>query len=182
MVWEELRQRLSPHATRLAYAGSLRRRKISVGDIEILFVPTIGANLLDLFAASNIDAELEAMLAEGIIKKRPNIKGSEAWGPMNKLGIHVATGLPVDFFTTTEASWYGYLVCRTGGKLNNIAVAQAARDKGWQWNPYDGQLTKLRRGRDEDGTIQPPEVHPIISEEDLYNFVGLPYQEPWHRE
>lgn len=181
-VWEELRERLSPHTTRIAYAGSLRRRKLSVGDIEVVFAPTVGANLLDLFAASNVDAELELMLADGTIAKRRNVKGSFAWGPENKLAVHTASGIPIDFFATTEAHWHGYMVCRTGGMQNNIIVATKARERGWKWNPYNGQLTRLARPRDEDGQPEDRQTHPIHSEQELYEFVGMQYLEPWQRE
>lgn len=45
------------------------------------------------------------------------------WGEKNKLAVHVRTGIPVDFFAATEANWWNYLVCRTGGEQNNIAIA-----------------------------------------------------------
>lgn len=158
---------------RLICAGSLRRRKLEVGDVEILYIPkfaTVPDGLFDQKRVSLVDVALDEMLKAGIIAKRRNVNGSEMWGEKNKLAVHVASGIPVDFFATTEASWFNYLVCRTGGAENNRQIAMAANNKGWTWNPYGGGFT------DEHGQIVP-----VKSEQDVFVLVGLPYREPWER-
>lgn len=96
------------------------------------------------------------------------------WGAQNKLARHVASGVPIDFFTTTAANFWNYLVCRTGGARTNVAICNAAIKKGWKWNPYgEGFSRAAGLGR---------EVHAVASEREVFEFVGLDYLEPGDRE
>lgn len=175
-VAKELCDALKPVTERLIVAGSLRRRKPEVGDVEILFIPKI--ELVkpedDFFAApkplSLADVIITVLVRRGILAKRENVNGSEMWGPKNKLALHVASGIPVDLFTACESNWFNYLVCRTGGKDNNTAIATAAQAKGWKWHPYAHGFT------DEHGN-----PHRVTSEQDVFTLAGLPYREPWDR-
>ena len=161
---------------RLICAGSLRRRKLAVGDVEILYIPkfaTVQDGFFDSKRVNVVDEALEEMLKTGIIAKRKNMNGSVMWGDKNKLAVHVASGIPVDFFAATEANWFNYLVCRTGGSENNVAICNAAITKGWKWNPYG-------RGFSRANAIG-GEIHQVSSEREVFEFVGLPYREPWER-
>lgn len=158
---------------RLICAGSLRRRKLAVGDVEILYIPkfaTVPDGLFDKKVVNLVDVALEEMLKAGILAKRKNVNGSVMWGDKNKLAVHVASGIPVDFFAATEENWFNYLVCRTGGAENNMAIASAAQSKGWKWNPYGAGFTDDRG-----------QLVPVKSERDVFDLVGLPYREPWER-
>jgi DNA polymerase/3'-5' exonuclease PolX len=158
---------------RLVVAGSLRRRKLEVGDVEILYVPKLVSQTVDFFTScsvSAVDLMLADLLGKNIIAKRTNKNGSVMWGEKNKLAVHVASGIPVDFFAATEANWFNYLVCRTGGAENNCQIASAAQAKGWKWNPYGAGFM------DDRGLIVQ-----VKSERDVFELVELPYREPWER-
>ncbi len=173
-VAKELCAYLSPFTERLIVAGSLRRRKLEVGDVEILFVPKFEQRALDFFSKTTVsmaDEMLSPLCQNGIIEKRPNVNGSTMWGEKNKFAVHVATGVPVDLFTATAENWFNYLVCRTGSAENNMAIATAAQARGWKWNPYGAGFTNP----------QTRETHLVTSEQSVYEFVGLPYKEPWER-
>ena len=62
---------------------------------------------------SQINRELRAL-------RSPEPVGTFARGVQNKLGIHVPSGIPVDFFATTPAGWFRSLVIRTGSKDFNL--------------------------------------------------------------
>lgn len=167
-------------------AGSLRRRKPFVSDIEILFVPKVRAARADdgpaafssdLFRAPAPVNEAEIAIANllrlGLLAKRPNVNGIEAWGAKNKLGVHGPSGMPVDLFTATSDNWFNYLVCRTGGAMNNVRICEAAIAKGWKWNPYGSGFSRPKG--------LSVEHHVVTSEREVFEFVGLPYLEPWKR-
>ena len=165
---------LRPACARLIVAGSLRRRRPDVGDIEILYIPLSEERQSDLFfteEASLADERIEALEARGVLERRMNIIGREMYGPQNKLMRHCETGIPVDLFATTAEAWHNYLVCRTGPAASNTRIAVAARLRGWKWNPYGPGFTNLATG----------EVRPIGSEEGVFAFVGLPYHQPKER-
>lgn len=101
-IAEFLKASLEPYCERIVIAGSLRRGKPAVGDIELLLIPKYENRPDGLFDTKPVDLADEAlsrMLAGGKIKKRPNKTGVFTWGAQNKLGIHVETGIPVDFFS-----------------------------------------------------------------------------------
>lgn len=177
-VAREIVALIQPLCTRLIIAGSLRRRKSEVGDLEIVFIPQVRRVPIGLFGEvreeSLVDDVLAHMTNMGTIARRTNAIGSEMWGAKNKLARHVASELPVDFFIATEENWFNYIVCRTGGAQSNIAIASAARAKGWKWNPYDEGFSRPSGlGR---------EVRPVQSEREVFEFAGLEYREPWERE
>jgi DNA polymerase/3'-5' exonuclease PolX len=170
----ELCADLAAEASRFLICGSLRREKPLVGDIEIVFVPRTGPmrSSEDLFETvrevSLVDLFLGRLLAEGVIERRRNVNGSAMWGDSNKLATHLASGIPVDFFATTEDAWWNYVVCRTGGAESNKRIASEAKARGWKWamtGPGFVRRTGPDRGR----------IIPMRSEREVFEFVKLPY-------
>lgn len=175
LLVEELR----PVCERIEVAGSLRRCAPKVGDIEIVYIPKFRQGLVDgeLFVGE-IDlamAQIYWLEQVGVLQRRPNINGVETFGEQNKLMRHVSSGIPVDLFATDARSWSNYLVCRTGPAAFNIRVASRARELGWQWHPYDAGFSRIRPG----SNVR--EWRFIGSEEDLFEFCGWSYIQPWER-
>ena len=172
-VARELCAILKPVSERLIVAGSLRRRKAEVGDIEILYIPRMEERRIDLLTSTPMSLAhdaINAMLASGILSKRPSVTGSTSWGISNRLALH-RSGLPVDFFSASEGNWYNYLVCRTGPAASNIRIAAAAQNMGYKWHPYGRGFEHLDTGKG----------FPMKSEKAVFDFVNLPYAEPWDR-
>ncbi len=177
-VAKRLSAALAPYCERIEIAGSLRREKPTVGDIELLYIPRVtqepdpNSLLGDLLPVNQADREIAILQRTGILARRLNCKGAEMFGPLNKLMLHRYTEIPVDLFATTEAAWFNYLVCRTGGADNNVAICEAARARGYKWNPYAEGFTNLRSGLSQ----------PMHSEEHVFTFVGLPFLPPNQRQ
>ena len=168
---------LKTKCDRFIFAGSLRRQKAIVNDIEILYIPSFASepDPLDLFGSmakvNTTDRALEALLAAGILAKRPNKNGALTWGDKNKLAIHLESGIGIDFFSATPSNYFNYLVCRTGGSETNVSICQAAIKIGWKWNPYGEGFSR----------VNPNEIHSCETERAVFDFVGLEYREPWER-
>ena len=128
-VAEVLQARLEPACERIEIAGSIRRQKPTVGDVELLCIPRVErvVNLLGepLVELNHLDELLAwlltcdyqagtALVSGGLLHKRPNINGSFAYGPKNKLLVHAPTGLGVDIFTADVRNWGMSLMIRTG--------------------------------------------------------------------
>lgn len=168
-------------------AGSLRRDKPEVGDIEIVYVPAFGEVKDGLFTKTGnlFDARLEELVLSRVLAMRPNKNGHFTWGQSNKLALHVASGIPIDFFATTIPCFYNYLVCRTGGKDSNLQIATSAQQRGLKWHPtHSGfEVTNAAQanhalGRN-DLTIG---RHVVVQrEEDVFQIAGLPWLEPKDR-
>ena len=174
VVAGELVHLLGPVCERIAIAGSLRRGKADVGDVEILFIPRIEERPVDMFAMqpfSLAEEAIQRLLDAGTLTKRPNITGGTTWGDKNKLALHTASGIPVDLFAATEDNWFNYLVCRTGPAESNQRIATAAHNLGWKWNPYGPGFTHTATN----------EQRACHSEEAVFAFVGLPFHLPENR-
>lgn len=168
----EICVRLARFTTKIEIAGSLRRGREMVGDVEILFVPKMDSVQVDFFGSrelvSQADQEIARMLADGLLTKRPSKLGVYSWGDKNKLALH-RSGVPVDLFATTEECWFNYLVCRTGPADSNLAICNAAIAKGWKWTPYGMGFYRLGH------------TEIMRSEREVFEFVGLPFNPPEKR-
>lgn len=174
-VAERLLEHLRPHCERIEVWGSILRGRAEVGDIEIGYIPRFVPAQVDLFAmgeANAADAALDQLLEAGVIRKRLNVKGQVMWGEKNKLALHLASGIPVDFFATSAECWVNYRVCRTGPAASNARIAMAAQERGWKWNPYGFGFSRAG-----EQTGQQITYH-VTSERDVFEFVGLPYLPP----
>ncbi len=185
----------------LVVAGSLRRRKDTVGDVELLYVGKWGEAQVDLLTEEVDLAEhtIEVLLKKGVLAKRPSKVGTETWGAKNKLALHVASGVPVDLFATRPPFWYNYLVCRTGGADNNTAIASAALARGLKWHPYHSGFTvedvdtvlrwleplseglPMTKGPLMGAHIHMAKMIPCHSEADVFSLAGMPFLQPHER-
>lgn len=176
-VARELCVALKPVTDRLVVAGSLRRRKALVGDVEIVYVAKTAERVKDMFDKETVNLADEAIAQlelAGVLERRKNVLGSEMYGAKNKLMRHRASGVPVDLFAATEANWFNYLVCRTGPAESNTRICMAAQGRGWKWNFYGCGFTKV-------GGSDAGAVRSMNSEREVFEFVGLPFLVPQER-
>lgn len=181
-VAENLRDKLAPACVPgfCMICGSIRRLKADVGDIEIVYVPRTEPRRAkdDFFSVVNTNLADEIIAdwyQAKVLDKRQNVKGSEMFGPKNKLMRHVATGIPVDLFSTTEECFWNYVFCRTGPAELNEEIAKRARAMGLMWKPTSQGFARV----DENDSVL--EWFPVFSEREVFARVGLPYHEPWDR-
>jgi DNA polymerase/3'-5' exonuclease PolX len=187
LVAGEIVDSLGDVCERIEIAGSLRRCKPFVKDIEIVYVPKFERRRADLFkdTLENLaDKRIATLIDLGLLERRQNVNGHEAWGAKNKLARHVASGIGVDLFSTTEDNFFNYLVCRTGGAKNNIRICRAAISKGWKWMPYgEGFIQSVEQAIQVGNPIREGNrrIRPCNSEREVFEFVDLTYLEPWER-
>ena len=142
-VADELVCLLAPHCERMEVAGSIRRRRSRVKDIELLCVSKVWSSQ-DLFGglATNgyeLDLKLDKLIADGaVLKKRLNKRGNPTYGEKNKLLTHVPSGIPVDIFSVPPANWGMALVVRTGPTAFNIRLMARFKEMGMRGHAYGG--------------------------------------------
>jgi DNA polymerase (family 10) len=173
-VAEELVELLKPCCERIAIAGSLRRLKPMVGDVEILFVPRMSERpdgLFDKKIVSVAHEVIEQKLKEGFFAKRPSKIGVFTWGESNKLAIHTPSGIPVDLFSVPAANWWVSLVVRTGSKETNLRLTTGANKLNRTLHAYGCGVTDRMTGQTTAAT----------SEEHVFELCGVPYLKPKDR-
>lgn len=101
----------------LTIAGSYRRRKETVGDIDILATCKKGSDIMDRFAGYD---EVENVVSKG---------GS-------KSTVILRSGLQVDLRVMAEVSYGAAMVYFTGSKEHNIAIRKIGVSKKYKINEY----------------------------------------------
>jgi len=105
----------SLRAERIAYAGSLRRMRDTIGDIDILAVAP--ESIMEEFRAQPYVAEVIAAGAK-------------------KTSVRTTAGIQVDLRVVPAGSWGAALQYFTGSKEHNVAVREIAVKKGWKLSEY----------------------------------------------
>lgn len=145
-----------PGIGRVTTAGSLRRGRETVGDIDLLVTGPACA------------PEPVAAVAEHVAAYPPMVdliaKGQ------NKVSFHLRHGLQVDVRMLPEESFGAALQYFTGSKLHNVAIRQRALKLGYTLNEY--ALARL-----DDGTPLPGST-----EEEIYAALGMAWIPPELRE
>src|SRR5580658_3729387 len=139
-------------------AGSLRRGKETIGDLDLL---------VTLRPGHDKQKHVDEVAAH--ILKYPGIDQTLAHGE-NKVSVLLGNGLQVDVRLLDKDSFGAALLYFTGSKEHNVVLRGRARDMGWTLNEY--ALTTLKGGKFVAGK----------TEEEIYKKLGLDYIEPELRE
>lgn len=139
-------------------AGSLRRGKETVGDLDLLVTMADGHT-----AQKHVDA-----LAEHILKY-PGIDQTPAHGE-NKVSFTLENGLQVDVRMLEKDNFGAALLYFTGSKEHNVALRGRANDMGYTLNEY--QLATLKAEKHVAGK----------TEEEIYGKLKLDFIPPELRE
>lgn len=116
-VAEEIVAALSPLADRCEYAGSLRRSRETVGDVDILATADDSGPLMEAFAALPLVADV---IARG----------------ETKTSIRTLKGLQVDLRVVPPESWGAALQYFTGSKAHNVRTREIAVRAGLKLSEY----------------------------------------------
>src|SRR4029077_2383256 len=139
-------------------AGSLRRGKETVGDLDLLVTMRPG-----------LDKQKDVDAVAAHILKYPGIQQTLAHGE-NKVSVLLESGLQVDVRLLDKESFGAALLYFTGSKEHNVALRGRANEMGWTLNEY--ALTTLKGGK----------VIARKTEEEIYSKLKLEYIEPELRE
>ncbi len=148
---------------RIAAAGSFRRRKDTLGD-------------LDLLATSN-----DASAVSDALVGYDNVAEVLAYGP-SRTTVVLRGGLQVDLRVVADASYGAALLYFTGSKAHNIALRRLANERDWKLNEYGlFEGTRLLAGKSEEDIYRklglsfiPPELREDRGEIALARAGALP--------
>ena len=109
-----------PGCQRCAYAGSLRRWRETIGDVDILAAADDSAPLMAAFTAQ---PEVAGVIASGPTLRHPG--GTTPHDPP-EASIRTSAGLQVDLRVVSLDAWGAALQYFTGSQAHNVAVRQIA--------------------------------------------------------
>ena len=147
--------------TRISHAGSLRRGKETIGDVDIV-------------ASSTDAAALHAAMRTAPGVSKVLVSGD------TKTSIRTDHGVQVDLRTVDDAQYGAALLYFTGSKEHNVRLRERAQKASQRLNEYG--LFPDEPGAE--GTPQSRGVKPVAArtEEEVYAALGLPWIPPELRE
>lgn len=156
---------LAPLCDNIAVAGSIRRHRPSVGDIDLVILPKDLTAVKDRCkknaAAVKIDGDLNliVILENGV-----------------QLDFFFARPKLHDLFTPRPSNWGTLFLCRTGSTTFNKWFAMQCEAKGYYWNPYLG----IHGHEPTPGTPRPIIAGAI--EDDMFAALDMDFIKPQNRE
>lgn len=135
-VANELLAMLEPACEKIMVAGSLRRKKDDVGDIELLCIPRAANSADILFGDDQLDIKVRRLMRTGLLALRFSVKETTTYGPKNKLLIHLPSGIPLDLFSADAENWGMALLVRTGSRDFNVKVMFRLKALGMAGHAY----------------------------------------------
>jgi len=157
-----IEEALSPFCKRITVAGSVRRKRPFVNDIDFV--------VLD---PDPLQFRQRASANSTIVKDGPEI-----------LIVRLKDGTQVDFYfahgpskellETKPGNWGTVLLCRTGSKEHNIFLAQRAQKLGFKWETMIGLTFAV--------DMKGSQIMASETEEEIFKELGLPFIKPEDRE
>ncbi len=158
---------LTPFCDQIQVAGSIRRRRPTVNDIDLVVLPKPGRAeaVRERCMRNAIRVQTEGEMTLVVYLRYPPA------GPDGlQLDVWIATPAVADLFGGTPTNFGTLLLCRTGSREHNIRLVVRAEKMGYRWNPYhgvyDGHGRCLARA----------------TEEDVFKVLGLDFVRPEDRE
>jgi DNA polymerase (family 10) len=148
--------RAHPDVIRCSTAGSLRRHKEVIGDIDFLASSKAPARVIDFFV------------------QQPGIISISARGD-TKASVVLEGGIQADLRVVSDTEFPYALAYFTGSKEHNIVMRQRAIARGLRLNEYG-----LFRSKEE--TRDPKLLVPCVSEEEIFGELGFAFVPPELRE
>ena len=159
----EARLKMCPEVKKAVAAGSVRRMRETIGDVDFLVQSDNAETVADFFVSM---PEVIQVIEKGKTKSAVKLK----------------TGMNADIRILPEASFGAALQYFTGSKLHNIELRKIALDKKWKLNEYGiFQKTKQIAGKTEEEVYAklglqwiPPEMRENTGEIELAKKNQLP--------
>lgn len=135
--------------TQAEVAGSCRRRKETVGDLDVLATSSNSAEAMDRLAAHEL---VDKVLARGETKQR----------------VRLRSGLELDLRVVPDESYGAALQYFTGSKEHNIVIRRRAQQRGLKVNEYgvfrDDRLIAGRTEEEVYAAVDLPWIPPELRE------------------
>jgi len=123
---EKIVSELSPYCSRIEIAGSIRRKRPEVHDVDIVCIPV----------------DVPGLKKRTLAKATELCCGEQVFRVQTIIGVQVdiyfAHAGKTDLFRPMPSNWGTLLVCRTGSAQHNIKLCNAAAKLGLKWDPHHG--------------------------------------------
>ena len=176
----EIMERLRPHCSRIEVAGSIRRRREIVNDIDLVAIPQMTSKWTMFSPGDVTETDFADELKEIVV---PANFGQKILRGFTRVSFWKSVGpVSVDVYIAEPETWAGIFLIRTGSAEHNIWLASRAKSCG-------GTLHADGSGLELPGQYDPLAQRTINmlrvkaeSEERIFSGLGLPTPNPEERE
>lgn len=146
------------------FAGSIRRRQETVGDLDILVISKKPSKVMNFFVSMS---EVEAVYSKG----------------QTKSSVRLKIGMDADLRVLPPESFGTALQYFTGDKYHNIQLREVAIKHGYKLNEYglfsvenrkERRYTRTKHGQ----TLKKEKLVAGQTEEEIYETLGMKWMEP----
>jgi DNA polymerase (family 10) len=155
---------LQPFCTKIMVAGSVRRLRAHVNDLDIVLIPA-GLDATNLIM-ERIEQNWDLVAGRQPAPQNVIFRSRKSGFQLDLFFAHAGTS---DLISSTPSNWGAILLTRTGSKFHNQQLCQHAIGKGLKYASTRG-------------VMKGDEVIASETEESIYEALGLPWREPTERE
>lgn len=174
----QLRDSLAPACERIEVAGSIRRNRPIVGDIELVATSRVeeapDGLWGDVGQTSALPGRVDELIASRVLEAHPS---DPKRGPRYSKLWHAATGMQVDLFTPAMESFGLMMAIRTGPAAYSQALVTDMKRGPRPHHVAEGQLHRGIACWVAGGC----EAVAVPDERDLYAELGIPWLPPERR-
>lgn len=185
---ERIQRELAPFCHKCEIAGSIRRARPEVNDIDLVIVPKAGQEraLRDrIKAKTRVITDGRQTLIVSLSMPRPRTTMDlQGWQSEFQLDVWFAHGGKDDLLDPQPSNFGSLLLCRTGSKEHNIKICQRAKSMDMKWNPQVGLFAGgvwVTHPEIEDEYVG-GKLIASESEEQIFSALGLNWISPAFRE
>lgn len=168
-IAQDIITHVRPSMARIEVAGSIRRRKPVVGDIELVALPSDRERMVHLLG------EMGQFI-------KPGVPGAIPWDPnpdAKYLRMRLPSGANLDVFIASEHNWGGLYLMRTGGAVGPDGKAFSGFVPGmfsrWKKMSGGGRMTGAQPTTTEGVQI------PLREEQDFFELLSMNFVPPEER-
>lgn len=174
-IAERIKTELAPYCSRIEIAGSIRRKRQVVNDIEIVCIISRPMSFWE-----QVNRYLK-------IKGKPGAKYTQrvVWltdnhyvSPAGLYHENTSPWIPLDIFTATPYNWGLIYAIRTG----SAGYSHQVLATGWTKKGYHSKEGILYRTENRGEVNASPRVVHVREEHELFDLIGIPYCDPEKRE
>ena len=157
----KIESELLPLCNKIEVAGSVRRERAEVNDIDLVLIPRNGlAPILERMTRNCVQES-----GRGLDSRNLRFRMKNGF----QIDLFIAHGDITDLAGTTPTNWGAVYLLRTGSKYHNMQLCDLAISKGMKFAPYRGVMNG-------------DTIVASATEEEIYDVLGLAWRAPTERE
>jgi DNA polymerase (family 10) len=177
---ERVKRELQPLCDHIEIAGSIRRGRELVNDIDLVILPKASVDCIKARCKDRCRVITDGRQNFICAMQLPTPAGGVEEFQIDIFFAHAGVA---DLIAPDPSNFGSLLLCRTGSKGHNIKLAQRAKDLDMHWNPYRGLFAGgIWELEGQESVYKGGKIIASETEEQIFQALGLNWLSPALRE